>query len=179
MDSTKRSRSAQEGLAGLHPLVGHQVTAVVGFEVGNQRGLGYGPDKYKYRVHLLFGDLGRGFEDHTFFQLDFGLDDFFGEHPAIGVVAVPATQLALEHAEGLAGLAQVPGVVEDGLLDLNATVAFEAHPGIDQEWADLGIKSNVRGRPSLTDADFKELIPKASLRLRLQNRFRSGTIPPP
>jgi len=43
---------------------------------------------------------------------------------------------------------------------------YEAKSGIefDQEWADLGIKSNVRGRPSLTDADFKELIPKQSLR---------------
>eukprot|EP00584_Thalassiosira_punctigera_P002130 CAMPEP_0172531440 /NCGR_PEP_ID=MMETSP1067-20121228/4848_1 /TAXON_ID=265564 ORGANISM="Thalassiosira punctigera, Strain Tpunct2005C2" /NCGR_SAMPLE_ID=MMETSP1067 /ASSEMBLY_ACC=CAM_ASM_000444 /LENGTH=455 /DNA_ID=CAMNT_0013315819 /DNA_START=282 /DNA_END=1649 /DNA_ORIENTATION=+ len=42
----------------------------------------------------------------------------------------------------------------------------ECEPGIefDQEWADLGIKSNVRGRPSLTEADFKKLIPKASLR---------------
>ena len=39
----------------------------------------------------------------------------------------------------------------------------------DQEWADLGIKSNVRGKPSLTDADFKELIPKANLRFMGDN----------
>jgi len=43
---------------------------------------------------------------------------------------------------------------------------YNAESGIefDQEWADLGIKSNVRGRPSLTEEDFKELIPKAQLR---------------
>ena len=42
----------------------------------------------------------------------------------------------------------------------------ECRSGIefDQEWADLGIKSNVRGRPTLTEADFKEQIPKAHLR---------------
>jgi len=39
----------------------------------------------------------------------------------------------------------------------------------DQEWADLGIKSNVRGKPDLTDADFKELIPKAHLRFMGRN----------
>lgn len=33
-----------------------------------------------------------------------------------------------------------------------------------EECAELGIKSQVRGIPSLDDADFKELIPKASLR---------------
>ena len=34
----------------------------------------------------------------------------------------------------------------------------------DPEWAELGIKSNVRGRPTLTEDEFKELIPKAHLR---------------
>jgi len=34
----------------------------------------------------------------------------------------------------------------------------------NQEWADLGIKSAVCGIPDLSDDDFKELIPKASLR---------------
>uniref|UniRef100_A0A7S2R3K1 Nodulation protein E n=1 Tax=Eucampia antarctica TaxID=49252 RepID=A0A7S2R3K1_9STRA len=34
----------------------------------------------------------------------------------------------------------------------------------NQEWSDLGIKSQVCGIPDLTEADFKELIPKASLR---------------
>jgi len=33
-----------------------------------------------------------------------------------------------------------------------------------QEFADLGIKSQVRGIPDLSDDDFKELIPKGSLR---------------
>merc|ERR1719444_2388 len=42
----------------------------------------------------------------------------------------------------------------------------EAKSGIefDPEFAELGIKSQVRGKPKLTDADFKELIPKGSLR---------------
>ena len=33
-----------------------------------------------------------------------------------------------------------------------------------EECEELGIKSQVRGIPDLTDDDFKELIPKASLR---------------
>lgn len=33
-----------------------------------------------------------------------------------------------------------------------------------EEFQELGIKSQIRGIPSLTDADFKELIPKSSLR---------------
>lgn len=33
-----------------------------------------------------------------------------------------------------------------------------------EEYHELGIKSNINGVPKLTDADFKELIPKASLR---------------
>ena len=33
-----------------------------------------------------------------------------------------------------------------------------------EDFAELGIKSQVHGKPSLTDADFKELIPKAQLR---------------
>jgi len=33
----------------------------------------------------------------------------------------------------------------------------------------LGIKSQVRGRPDLTDEDFKALIPKSSIRFMGQN----------
>ena len=33
-----------------------------------------------------------------------------------------------------------------------------------EEYSELGIKSNINGVPELTDADFKKLIPKASLR---------------
>lgn len=42
----------------------------------------------------------------------------------------------------------------------------DARPGItySEEYAELGIKSQVRGRPDLNDADFKEIIPKSSLR---------------
>lgn len=48
--------------------------------------------------------------------------------------------------------------VRDSLRDCKVGIEF------DQEWADLGIKSQVRGRPALTDDDFKERIPKAKLR---------------
>lgn len=42
----------------------------------------------------------------------------------------------------------------------------EAEPGItfSEEFAELGIKSQVRGIPNLNDDDFKELIPKTALR---------------
>eukprot|EP00977_Amphora_coffeiformis_P015674 scaffold4623_cov171-Amphora_coffeaeformis.AAC.6 len=42
----------------------------------------------------------------------------------------------------------------------------EAEPGIEfaPDFAELGIKSQVRGKPHLTDDDIKELIPKANLR---------------
>jgi len=47
----------------------------------------------------------------------------------------------------------------------------EAESGIefDPEWAELGIKSNVRGKPTLSDAEFKEKIPKAHLRFMGKN----------
>jgi len=48
--------------------------------------------------------------------------------------------------------------VKDSLYNAKSGIKF------DQEWADLGIKSQVRGRPDLTDDDFKQLIPKAQLR---------------
>lgn len=43
---------------------------------------------------------------------------------------------------------------------------FEAKSGIefDPQFEELGIKSQVRGKPDLSDDDFKELIPKQSLR---------------
>lgn len=42
----------------------------------------------------------------------------------------------------------------------------EAEPGITfaEDFAELGIKSQVAGKPDLTEADIKELIPKANLR---------------
>ena len=48
--------------------------------------------------------------------------------------------------------------VKESLHECKSGISFS------QECADLGIKSQVRGIPSLTDEDFKELIPKASLR---------------
>lgn len=53
--------------------------------------------------------------------------------------------------------------VKQSLHDCESGIEF------DQEWADLGIKSNVRGRPTLTDAEFKERIPKAHLRFMGKN----------
>mmetsp|Transcript_10910 Transcript_10910/g.23113 ORF Transcript_10910/g.23113 Transcript_10910/m.23113 type:complete len:458 (-) Transcript_10910:247-1620(-) len=47
----------------------------------------------------------------------------------------------------------------------------EAESGISfqDDFAELGIKSNVAGVPDLTEADFKELIPKTALRFMGQN----------
>lgn len=47
----------------------------------------------------------------------------------------------------------------------------EADPGItfQEEFAELGIKSQVAGVPPLTEDDFKELIPKAALRFMGMN----------
>lgn len=53
--------------------------------------------------------------------------------------------------------------VKDSLHECKSGIEF------DQEWADLGIKSQVRGKPDLTDADFKEQIPKAHLRFMGRN----------
>lgn len=46
------------------------------------------------------------------------------------------------------------------------TSLYNAESGLsfNEEFASLGIKSNVCGKPSLTDDDFKELIPKSDLR---------------
>jgi len=51
------------------------------------------------------------------------------------------------------------------LEDVKASL-HEAKPGItfSEECNELGIKSQIRGVPALNDADFKELIPKSSLR---------------
>ncbi|KAL3928634.1 MAG: hypothetical protein SGARI_004978 [Bacillariaceae sp.] len=48
--------------------------------------------------------------------------------------------------------------VKDSLHKAEAGISFQ------DEFAELGIKSNVAGVPDLTEADFKELIPKAALR---------------
>ena len=58
----------------------------------------------------------------------------------------------------------------NSLEDVTASLK-EAKSGIkfSEKYAELGIKSNVCGRPDLTDADFKELIPKQSLRFMGNN----------
>jgi len=48
--------------------------------------------------------------------------------------------------------------VEDSLKECKTGIEF------DEEFKELGIKSQVRGKPKLSDADFKELIPKQYLR---------------
>lgn len=47
----------------------------------------------------------------------------------------------------------------------------EAKCGIEfsEKYAELGMKANICGRPNLTDEDYKELIPKQSLRFMGQN----------
>lgn len=56
------------------------------------------------------------------------------------------------------------------LEDVTASLK-EAKSGIifAEDYAELGIKSQVCGRPNLTEADFKELIPKESLRFMGNN----------
>lgn len=58
----------------------------------------------------------------------------------------------------------------NSLEDVTASLK-EAKSGIQfaEDYAELGIKSNVCGRPNLTDEDFKEKIPKASLRFMGNN----------
>lgn len=58
----------------------------------------------------------------------------------------------------------------NSLEDVTASLK-EAKCGIEfsDKYAELGIKSNVCGRPDLSDADFKELIPKTSLRFMGNN----------
>ena len=48
--------------------------------------------------------------------------------------------------------------VKTSLHECNSGLTFS------EECQELGIKSQVRGIPALTDEDFKELIPKSSLR---------------
>jgi len=58
----------------------------------------------------------------------------------------------------------------NSLEDVTASLK-EAKCGIkfSEKYAELGIKSNICGRPDLTEADFKELIPKQSLRFMGDN----------
>jgi len=53
--------------------------------------------------------------------------------------------------------------VKQSLHDAKCGITFS------EEYAERGMKSNIRARPDLTDADFKELIPKTSLRFMGNN----------
>lgn len=53
--------------------------------------------------------------------------------------------------------------VKESLHEANCGITFS------EEYAELGIKSNVRGKPDLTEEDIQELIPKQSLRFMGNN----------
>jgi len=105
---------------------------------------------------------------------------FVGPHKAFGLATLSSgnaatttprrqkTTLAME----ISGLKRVVvtgmGIVSclGNTLDDVKESLYKCDPGItfSEECKELGIKSQVRGIPSLTEDDFKELIPKASLR---------------
>jgi hypothetical protein len=97
------------------------------------------------------------------------------------VIFIVATQLNMAstapEVNGVTGLRRVVvtgmGITSclGNTLDDVKTSLHEAKPGIkfSQEYADLGIKSQVCGKPDLSDDDFKELIPKAALRFMGMN----------
>ena len=74
------------------------------------------------------------------------------------------TQLHAERRVVVTGMGIV-SCLGNTLDDVKASL-HEAKSGItfSDEFHDLGIKSQIRGIPALTDADFKELIPKSALR---------------
>ncbi|GMH88088.1 hypothetical protein TrVE_jg1944 [Triparma verrucosa] len=99
-----------------------------------------------------------------------------GFTPALNKARVPTMELKATSG-GVSGLKRVV-VTGYGITScLGNTVddvknsLFECKSGIehDPKFEELGIKSQVRGKPDLSDADFKELIPKASLRFMGNN----------
>lgn len=80
---------------------------------------------------------------------------------------VSTTSLMAERRVVVTGMG-ITSSLGNSLEDVKKSL-HECEPGIefDQEWADLGIKSNVRGKPPALD--FKELIPKAHLRFMGDN----------
>lgn len=80
------------------------------------------------------------------------------------VTATTSTSLDMARRVVVTGMG-ITSCLGNTLEDVTKSL-HEANPGISfqDEFAELGIKSNVAGVPELTDADFKELIPKAALR---------------
>ena len=83
--------------------------------------------------------------------------------------SVSTTSLAAERRVVVTGMG-ITSCLGNTLDDVKASL-HEAKSGItfSDEYSELGIKSQVRGRPNLTDDDIKELIPKASLRFMGMN----------
>jgi len=110
---------------------------------------------------------------------------FLPAHPIPSPSSLSATQMPRVVVTGM-GITSCLGNTLD---DVKESL-FQAKSGItfSQEYADLGIKSQVRGRPDLDDADFKKLIPKSSLRfmgqnakyayIALQNALNHANLPP-
>lgn len=83
--------------------------------------------------------------------------------------SVSTTSLAAERRVVVTGMG-ITSCLGNTLDDVKTSL-HEAKSGItfSDEYSELGIKSQVRGRPNLTDDDIKELIPKASLRFMGMN----------
>lgn len=83
--------------------------------------------------------------------------------------SVSTTSLAAERRVVVTGMG-ITSCLGNTLEDVKASL-HEAKSGItfSDEYSELGIKSQVRGRPNLTEEDIKELIPKASLRFMGNN----------
>mmetsp|Transcript_25694 Transcript_25694/g.37887 ORF Transcript_25694/g.37887 Transcript_25694/m.37887 type:complete len:475 (-) Transcript_25694:95-1519(-) len=76
-----------------------------------------------------------------------------------GAVEVPGMRRVVVTGMGITScLGNTLDEVKESLYNCKSGITFS------DEYAELGIKSNVCGRPDLSDEDFKELIPKAALR---------------
>jgi len=89
--------------------------------------------------------------------------------PTSVATATTTTSLNAERRVVVTGMG-ITSCLGNTLEDVKTSL-HEANPGItfQDEFAELGIKSNVAGVPDLTEADFKELIPKSALRFMGMN----------
>mmetsp|Transcript_14159 Transcript_14159/g.20222 ORF Transcript_14159/g.20222 Transcript_14159/m.20222 type:complete len:467 (+) Transcript_14159:377-1777(+) len=98
----------------------------------------------------------------------FSPSSFVGEHFQPSNSAVSSTSLSMM-ADGprrvvVTGMG-ITSCLGNNLEDVKNSL-HQAKCGItfSDEYAELGIKSNIRGKPDLSDDDYKELIPKTALR---------------
>lgn len=89
--------------------------------------------------------------------------------PTSVATATTTTSLNAERRVVVTGMG-ITSCLGNTLEDVKTSL-HEANPGItfQDEFAELGIKSNVAGVPDLSEADFKELIPKSALRFMGMN----------